>query len=231
MKVTRIMAWIVAASVAVWITGGPYDATASGEPVLLALGFSNAHVEFMAYQQLVGTRVSRDVYRYENHLLVNGAFGGMSTDLWTVPSAFDKARQRIPGGDESSVRFVWFKILAQGDRTVQPDTTAFVQDLAGDCSSAIQIMRSRYPNLQAVFVSGRTYGGWADGYSTEPYARLTWEAADACVAGSPVAARGPYLWDPTWPRSYFHPTDGRHLSAAGAAAAAVILDDFFASVL
>ena len=231
MKTARIIASIVAASVAIGITGGPPDDTTSDEPVLLALGFSNAHVEFRGYQQRVGTRINASVYRHGRVLLVNGAFGGMSTDRWTVPDAFDKARQRLPGGDESSVRFVWFKILARGDRTYRPDTTAFVEALAEDCGRAIRIMRGRYPNLQAVFVSGRTYAGWAVDYSTEPYARLTWKAAEVCIADNPVADRGPRLWDPAWPRSYFHPDDGRHLSAAGRQAAAVILDDFFAGVL
>jgi hypothetical protein len=203
----------------------------SGQPVLLALGFSNASQEFAAYQERVGTRVDRDVYRYGDYLLVNGAFGNMTTDQWTVPAAFDKARQRIPGGDETLVRFVWFKIVHRADNRRPPGASTYVEGLAEDCRQAVSIMRDRYPGLQTVFVSGRTYGGWAGGGAAEPYAQLTWDAVDLCVAADPVAARGPFLWDPTWPRSYFQPRDGLHPSAAGAAAVAAILDEFFRDVL
>ena len=231
---------VVAAVVGGCAATGPYDVApegagltaASGEPVLLALGFSNAHQEFEAYQHLVGTRVKRVVFRYRGYLLVNAAFGGMMTDSWVDPAAFDKARRKIPGKDESSVRYVWFKIVHLGDTLLyRPDTTAFVEGLAEDCRKAIRIMQDRYPGLQTVFVSGRTYGGWAIDISTEPYARLTWDAVDLCVADNPVATPGPYLWDPTWPRSYFDPNDGRHLSGTGRAVAAAILDEFFQGVL
>ena len=237
----RILASIlVAATLGACAAGGPYDVeaeatalgVASGEPVLLALGFSNAHQEFEAYQKRVGTKVNRGIFQYRGYLLVNGAFGGMTTESWVAPAAFEKARRRIPGKSESSVRYVWFKIVHLGDTLLyRPDTTAFVQALAEDCGTAIRIMQDRYPALQKVFVSGRSYGGYAVDISTEPYARLSWKAVDLCVAGNAVAAPGPQLWDPSWPRSYFHPQDGRHLSGAGRAVAAAILDDFFQGVL
>lgn len=174
------------------------------EPVL-AVGFSNAAREADTYIAMGGD-------------MVNGAFSGCTTDEWAGGRGRCWRQLRALGADP---RVIWFKISHK--------RAGSIEALADDCLTAIELLQQEFPRLERVYVSGRTYAGWAEpgvDLSPEPYARRTWDAVDLCVDRSPIGEQGPWLWYDDWPRSYFA-RDGIHPSEEGAAAVARILADFF----
>ena len=112
--------------------------------------------------------------------------------------------------------------------------------------SIVSILRARFPNLRLVYVSSRSYGGYASSrLNPEPYAyesgfAVKWLVQDA-IAGrirGPWVGWGPYLWtDGTrgrddglvWTCGDVRATDGTHLSPSGLQKISGLLLRFFTS--
>jgi hypothetical protein len=217
-----------------------------GRIVFLSASMSNGKREFARFMKLARGQYSRAVS------LVNGAQGGYdalrisdpASDYWTKIKSLLASR----GLSEQQVQVIWLKQAVAGETDPFPNHAL---ELMGYLEKIIAIAKVRYPNLREVFVSSRTYGGYASKQtSPEPWAyqggqavkwlveRHIMESADSKAAGavaSPWVAWGSYLWaDGMNPRSdgliwecKDTEIDGTHPSASGTLKVAKMLLDFF----
>jgi hypothetical protein len=212
------------------------NASASGRIVLLSVGMSNTSQEFCnpppddpllcRGDEPFMPRARRDA-EVDHHslVIVNGARGSHPVDAWDQPadSVYGWVRDDVlapQGLSESQVQVIWLKQANRGSTTrpslPSEDADAYV--LMEALGSTVRTLRIRYPNLQQVFLSSRTYGGYAANPRTnspEPYAYETafavkWlieaqirqlesgmvdpRAGDLGPAVAPWIAWGPYLW-------------------------------------
>lgn len=215
-------------------------ADSAGHIVLLAISMSNGAIEFNAFTsvaQRAGPLAPRLV-------LVNGAQGGKDARSWANPedAAWSEADQRLAqaGVDDAQVEAIWLKQAQAGPAS---DFETYTHSLAGQMSSIVATAARRYPNLDQVFVSPRTYGGYATSrLNPEPYAywsgfadRLLVEQSVAHPGMRPWIGWGAYLWtDGTAGRSDGLAwtctdvgADGTHPSPAGAEKVGGLLEAFF----
>jgi hypothetical protein len=213
-----------------------------GQVVLLSIGMSNTTQEFQAFMRAAGadSRTSPRV------LLVDGAQGGQDAERIKDPGAPFWARvdERLTraGASARQVQVVWLKqAIARESRTFPADA----RGLQASLRTIVSILRDRYPNLKLVYLSSRTYAGYAaTSLNPEPYAyqsafAVKWligERMSGRVAG-PWLGWGPYLWtDGTrgrrdglrWTCDDVR-EDGTHPSPAGQAKVAGLLLRFFKS--
>ena len=192
-----------------------------GKIVLLGVGFSNTVQGFSGFMQVARNdkEISPQV------VLVNGAVGGMSAAMVQNPNkgrgakywATVDERLKDAGVSRAQVQVIWIK-----ETNPQPHTggfPAYVQELEGQLAKIVRILPERFPNLKLVYLSSRTYGGWAkprpNGTSPgnlEPYsyetgfavkwliekqlkgdAELNFDAGKGAVK-APWLSWGPYLW-------------------------------------
>jgi hypothetical protein len=133
---------------------------------------------------------------------------------------------------------------------------AHARAMAADITSMLVVAKKRYPNLQIVYLSSRSFGGYAhDGKNPEPYAyengfsvrwviqsqiacepRLNYDPARGPVT-APLLLWGPYFWANgttprksdglVWQESDFGERDGMHPSASGKQKVVQMLLQFF----
>jgi hypothetical protein len=138
------------------------------------------------------------------------------------------------------VSAIWLK-----EADPQPaDVDAYVSKLTSELRQIVADAAARYPNLQQVFVSPRTYGGYAStSLNPEPYAYATGFADQAVVADSvahpqqrPWVGWGPYIWTDgaavgpagfAWTCADVQASDGTHPSDSGRDKVATALLAFF----
>lgn len=156
----------------------------SGKIVLLSIGMSNTTQEFcnpngsgqcssgsFVQQALVDPAVQRT-----SLMMVDGARGGQSAATWLTPDApnYDQVRDTrlAPAGvTERQVQAVWLKVANPGPTVALPAAAADAYLLVSQIGSIVRTLRVRYPNLTLVFLSNRTYGGYATtSLNPEPYA-------------------------------------------------------------
>jgi hypothetical protein len=157
--------------------------------------------------------------------IVNGAQGGKSASFWDSPADPDYDRVRdtrlAPQGlSEQQVQAVWVKVANPQPTVSLPTGGADAYTLVRQMSDIVRALKTRYPNLQQVFVSSRIYAGYATtDLNPEPYAyasgfSVKWlieaqirQMSAAGVdsrAGDLAYARAPWLgWGPV-------PVGGRH---------------------
>jgi hypothetical protein len=194
--------------------------SAHGRIVLLAIGMSNTRQEFDAFRQMAQ---SQSDLRPELRLL-NGARAGHAADAWVEPSrpAYNWVRDSVlapAGTSEQQVQVVWLKLanLTPPNAPSMPAQNADAYVLMERLGNTLRALQIRYPNLEHVYLSSRTYGGYAPAGSAspEPYAyetgfavKLLIEAQIRQILGegldaragdlgnevAPWAAWGPYLW-------------------------------------
>lgn len=212
------------------------SASPSGKVVLLSVGMSNTSQEFCnppaenplicRGEQPFMPRAERDSeVNHHSLVIVNGARGGHAVDAWDHPSdsIYDRVRDDVllpQGLSEAQVQVIWLKQANRGSsaRPSLPSGDADAYVLVEALGRTIRTLKVRYPNLQHVFLSSRTYGGYAANPRTnspEPYAYETgfavkWlieaqirqveagvvdpRAGDLGPAVAPWIAWGPYLW-------------------------------------
>jgi hypothetical protein len=195
--------------------------SADGKIVLLAIGFSNTVQAFNGFIE-----VADDDKEINPHLvIVNGAMGGMSANRIQNPddggpgtkywkSVDDKLARA--GVSRAQVQAIWLK-----ETNPAPHSGSFpkyIQTLQTELTRIVQLLPERFPNARLVYLSSRTYGGWARGKAgkgpgnSEPYSYETGFAVkwliEQQLKGSPDlnfdAAKGeikapwlswgPYLW-------------------------------------
>jgi len=146
--------------------------------------------------------------------LVNGAFGGQAINQINNPNSgywnnIVKQRLKPLGLTPEQIQIVWFKQAEMGPTNT--DFEEYTTELKTKYANVMRILKQKYPNLKLVYLSPRTYAGYAKTrLNPEPFAWYTgWTikfliedqingVADLRFKGAdaPVAwlAWGPYLW-------------------------------------
>jgi hypothetical protein len=187
----------------------------TGKIVLLAVGMSNTSQAFSKLRQ-----VAQDDPSLNPHLvLVNGAQGGMTaaaiqnpddngrgTQYWKVVNN----RLQEAGVTPNQVQAVWIK---QADAGPNQGFPRYAQTLQAELANIVRVLPQRFPNVKLVYLSPRTFGGWAKTQlNPEPYAyesgfavkwlieqqlkgdpMLNYDPAKGEVK-APWLSWGPYLW-------------------------------------
>jgi len=193
-----------------------------GKIVLLGIGFSNTVQGFSGFLQVA--KNDNDIH--PQVVLVNGAVGGMSAEMVQNPSdngrgakywATVDERLKAAQSTRAQVQVIWIK-----ETNPQPHAGGFpkyAQALEGQLANIVRILPQRFPNLKLVYLSSRTYGGWAKQRpngappgNSEPYSYETGFAVkwliEAQLNGgtdlnfdanqgpvkAPWLSWGPYLW-------------------------------------
>jgi hypothetical protein len=170
----------------------------NGKIVLLSLGMSNASVEFSAFKR----SADRDPQKNSSLVVVDGAQDGFdSRRARSQPAFWKNVDQRLAdeGVTPEQVQAVWLKEAVAGEQRRFPKDA---RGLQSDLRAIIRITRVRYPNVKLVYLSSRTYGGYAiTGLNPEPAAYDSAYAVRGIIQerirGSlkgPHLLWGPYLW-------------------------------------
>jgi hypothetical protein len=188
---------------------------ANGKVVLLSVGMSNTS----QVSETFGRLVAKDDGRNPALVFVNGAQGGMTARAIRFPN--DKAtgtrywgtvedRLKAAGVTAAQVQAVWMKQADAGPREGFP---AYAETLCDEMEDIARVVAERFPNARLMYVSSRTYGGYATTpLNPEPYAfesglAVRWliqrqldgkAGLNFYAAKGPVRAPwlswGPYLW-------------------------------------
>jgi len=158
-----------------------------GKFVLLAIGMSNAVIEFRAFETLAA---SDSHVNHATMAVLNGAQGAMTACFWRfatenpvqsgcraprpIPNQYDRIRDELlkPAGlAEDQVEVIWLKNADPRPSVAlpAPDSDAYVYER--ELGEADRAARARYPNLKLMFISSRIYAGYAAvPLNPEPYA-------------------------------------------------------------
>lgn len=158
----------------------------NGKYVLLSIGMSNVTQEFCAGQGTVcnawsfsGKASADPAVNHSTLVLANGARGGQTADLWDSPDEPNYMRVRdqvlAPAGlSEAQVQVVWMGPVLREPTVALPDPNADAYVLQATLGSVVRALEVRYPNLRQIYVSSRTYAGYASTkLNPEPYAYET----------------------------------------------------------
>ncbi len=179
----------------------------NGKIGFASLGMSNTTQEFAPVLDLFANDDSVN----PRVVVVNGARGGLIADLWaeTDGEAWDHFANRLDqaGITPEQLQVVWMKVVARTSHLrdfPQGPLTAM-----GFMQQALRNLKDQYPNVKMVFLSSRTYGGYAiTPLNPEPLAfehgfSVKW-LVESQLAGDPGMSFiqsevpwlswGPYLW-------------------------------------
>lgn len=212
-----------------------------GKIVLLSIGMSNTTQEFSAFKRLADA----DARKNPALTIVDGAQGGQDAEIIKDPSAHFwtvvDLRLSLAGASAAQVQAVWLKEAIARESSPFP---ADAKRLKTDLATIVAILRDKFPNLKLVYLSSRTYAGYAStDLNPEPFAydsgfAVKWTVLDR-VAGKvtgPWLAWGPYLWTNgeqgrkdglVWTCADTRASDGTHPSASGQEKVAQLLLSFF----
>jgi hypothetical protein len=215
------------------------DESPFGKFVLLSIGMGNTTEVWCSKtsrppctsHSLMGRAASDPTVNKYTMVIVNGAADSLDAPAWTSATspAYDRiktARLAPLGLSENQVEVAWVH-LADAKPTVSlPSDSADAYTFLTNLGLVVRALKTRYPNLQLVFISSRAYGGYStNDWNPEPYAyeegfSVKW-AIESQInemrgqslnprAGTlsnakkvaPVMLWGPYLWaDGMTPRS------------------------------
>lgn len=204
--------------------GLPLGLTHSGEPAvtpvdgvigLVCIGMSNGNQECADFiQQIDAGRMAGAINPAVR--VVNCAVGGHAIERWIDP-AFDSvlweaclgARVRQRGVRADQVRVIWHKAARQFTTDASgavlppyPDPSSDYFLFQQNLSRFADVLRQRMPSVQAVYTSGRSYGGFAlspgrgEPLSYEEGQALNQWLASNGSRGGIWFGWGPYLWAP-----------------------------------
>lgn len=240
-----------------------------GKIVMISLGMSHPSQSFCAQMNpapcepwsFVGQATADPAVNHSTLVLVNGARGGQTAETWLTPARpnFDYLRDNdlTPAGvTEAQVQVAWVKLANPRPEVSLPSPQAEAYRLLNQLPSVLRAMKTRYPNLRIVYLSSRSYAGYATtSLNPEPYAyeygfSVKWlieaqidqrrtglidpELGDLSAPVAPWLAWGPYLWaNGTSPRSdglvwtrADFEGDGTHQSQSGERKEAALLLSF-----
>jgi hypothetical protein len=158
-----------------------------GKFVFLAVGMSNAAMEFRTFQNLAS---SDGRVNHSSMVVVRGAEGSMTACAWAsaketprehgckmpryLPNQYDRIRDDLlkPAGlSEDQVEVVWMKNADPRPAVALPSQNAEAYDYERYIGDTARALRTRYPNLKLLFISSRIYAGYARvPLNPEPYA-------------------------------------------------------------
>jgi hypothetical protein len=197
----------------------PLDAkgkpAADGKIVLLSVGMSNTSQASESFARLL--RKEENIN--PRLVFVNGAQGGMTAQAIRNPEDKGSGRKYWTTVDErlekagvtpAQVQVIWIK---QANARPTQGFPAYARALEADLARIVQVLPGRFPNVRLVYLSSRTYGGYANTpLNPEPYAfesglSVKWliekqiQGDPALVYTDEKGARkapwlswGPYLW-------------------------------------
>jgi hypothetical protein len=171
---------------------------ANGRIVLLSIGMSNATQEYSRFKQFADP----DPEKNPRLTIVDGAVGGQDATIIRNPTAgyWVTVTQRLTNASVTAnqVQAVWLKEAIAGENRAFP---ADAQGLKNALKDIVAILQSRYPNLQLIYVSSRTYAGYASStLNPEPYSyqsgfAVKWLIESRIREGVGAwIGWGPYLW-------------------------------------
>jgi hypothetical protein len=243
----------------------------AGKIVLLSVGMSNTTQEFCAGPptacapwSFAGQAAADPAVDHGRLVIVDGAVGGHTAEDWDSPSdpVYDRVRdQRLTalGVTEAQVQIAWVKQVNPRPSVSLPAVEADAFRLEASLGDIVRTLRVRYPSLRQIFLSSRTYAGYATTtLNPEPYAyetgfavkwlvtaqieqartgRIDSESGDLSPERTAWVAWGPYLWaDGETPRAdgliwlrEDFAGDGTHPSRSGQEKVGRLLLDFFAT--
>lgn len=215
------------------------DESPFGKYVLLSIGMANTTQEWCSQNSgppctawsFMGKAALDQGVNHNTLVIVNGAAEGQDAPAWTsaTSSSYDRikvGRLAPLGLSENQVQAVWVKLEDQQPELSLPADSADAYLLLTNLGQVMRALRARYPVLKIVFISSRSYGGYAaTDLNPEPFAyesgfSVKWliESQIDEMHGRPANARvgtldyakkaaapivwGPYLWaDGITPRS------------------------------
>jgi hypothetical protein len=210
-----------------------------GKIVLLSIGMSNASAEFAAFKR----SAAGDDQVNPKLVIVDGAQDGFdAANVIARPAYWDNVDGRLSaaGVSASQVQVVWLKEAIAGEHRRFPKDAKALQ---ASLRKIITSMRFRFPKLRLVYLSSRTYGGYAiTGWNPEPAAYDSGYAVRGVIQDrignklkGPWVGWGPYLWTDglagrndglQWACEDVE-ADGTHPSRTGAQKVANLLTTFF----
>ena len=211
---------------------------ATGLVVLLSVGMSNTTQEFSRFKEVADA----DPAKSKSLVIVDGAQGGQDANDWAAAptgriwETVDTRLQRA-GATAAQVQVVWLK---QAIKRPTEEFPIHAKKFESRLAQIVQMLKTKFPSLRLVYLSSRTFGGFATTpLNPEPYAfesafavrdlirrqidgdpALNFDPAKGEVR-APVLLWGPYLWangaTPRkdgfgWTREDFR-EDGTHPSA------------------
>ena len=233
--------------------GKPSD---DGKIVLLSVGMSNTAQSSQGFQR----QLDGEKEKNPRLLFVNGAQGGMTaaaiqdaddgrrgTQYWKTVDE----RLKSAGVTRAQVQVIWIK---QADAGPTQGFPGYARKLEEELTRIVQLLPGRFPNVKLVYLSSRTYGGYARTLlNPEPYAyesgfsvkwliekqiegdtALNYDAKKGAVK-APWLSWGPYLWANgktkradgfSYEENDFG-SDGTHQSASGQEKVGRLLLQFF----
>lgn len=236
--------------------------TADGKYVLMSIGGTGATATWCSASSappcdgrtFTGRAVSDPSVNHTALVIVNGAIPGSDIGKWS--SATDSNYNRIRdtrlaplGLSENQVQAVWMAVTDSATNFPSAAEPADAASQLRNLGLTIRSLKSRYPNLQLIFISTRPYGGYSP--TGEPAAYESGFVIKWVIESRIAEARGqpgnhdfgypggasmlapwiswaPYLWTRSWPRTEFD-SSGAGLSHSGQSRMAVSLLDFFKS--
>lgn len=186
-----------------------------GKIVLLSVGMSNTSQSSQGFQRQLAAEKGLNPHL----VFVNGAQGGMTafaiqnpddqrsgTRYWTTVDE----RLKAAGVTRAQVQAIWIK---QADAGPTEGFPGYARKLQAELTKIVQLLPPRFPNLKLVYLSSRTYGGYAKTpLNPEPYAyesgfsvkwlieqqikgdpALNFDPKKGAVK-APWLSWGPYLW-------------------------------------
>src|SRR5207244_1879019 len=139
----------------------------------LSVGMSNTAQSSQGFQK----QLAREMAKNSRLVFVNGAMGGMTaaaiqdpddgrsgSRYWTTVDE----RLKAAGVTRAQVQAIWIK---QADAGPTQGFPKYAQTLQGELTKIVQLLPERFPNAKLVYLSSRTYGGYAkSALNPEPYA-------------------------------------------------------------
>ena len=203
--------------------------SATGRYVLMSVGGADASGAWCSPSSappcnswsFTGRAISDPLVNHSALVIVNGAARISSGSAWSSPASANYNRIRDTrlaplGLSEKQVQVIWMAV-ADTTTPVMPLTATSADGAAGvrKLAETIRALKTRYPNLQMLFISSPRYGGYYAGGEPQAYeagfiVRWTIESqidelrgsAPNVYAGSldpsgaavPWISWGPYLW-------------------------------------
>jgi hypothetical protein len=203
---------------------------------------------------------AKDPAKSPKVVLVDAAQNGQDAARWNNADqpTWKKAEQQIraAGVTPEQVQVSWLK-QARITPMVYGEFSKHIEEINGHMVAMVNIAKQKYPNLRLIYLSSRTYGGYATiALNTEPYAyetgfgvrslirqqiqgdsQLNYDPAKGEVR-TPLLLWGPYLWADgitprasdglSWKLEDFREGDRTHPSVeSGRPKVAKLLTNFF----
>jgi hypothetical protein len=230
----------------------------NGKIVMMSVGMSNTSQASEGFQKVLRSADGIN----PQFAFINGAVGGQTAAITQSTESAQGAKywgivdMRLKEAKltREQVQVIWIK---QADGGPSQGFPAYAKKLEDELANLVKIFPKRFPNAKLVYLSSRTYGGYAttalnpDPYAYESAFSVKW-LIDRQIKGeadlnfdakkgdvkAPWLSWGPYLWAKgstkradgfSYEREDFSPKDGTHHTDAGSEKIGRLMVRFFQS--